>query len=253
MNIEKDLSGKVAFVTGSARNLGRAFVLDFAERGANVVIHHHSDSSRAEAEDTLKKAKGFAGVDSFIVSGELSLTTIEKAFSQIQERWGGVDILVNNAGKIVKKPFLEISEQDFDQSFLVNTKAAFFCMQHAAKKMRNGGRIVNIATSILGATTGLYSVYAGSKAPLEDFSRALAKEIGTRNITVNTVAPGPLNTSFFYPSENESSVEYCKKQTPLQRLGEIQDIVPLVRFLTKEEARWMTGQTLFVNGGYVAR
>jgi NAD(P)-dependent dehydrogenase (short-subunit alcohol dehydrogenase family) len=143
--------------------------------------------------------------------------------------------------------------EDYDRIFAVNAKAAFFCMQEAAKHMADEGRILNLGTTLLGATTGYYSIYAGSKAPLEDFTRALAKEIGHRGITVNTIAPGPINTSFFHPAETPESTEWLKSQSMNGQLGEVSDIVPLVRFLVSPEARWVTAQTIFINGGFVAR
>jgi NAD(P)-dependent dehydrogenase (short-subunit alcohol dehydrogenase family) len=126
-------------------------------------------------------------------------------------------------------------------------------MREAAKHMADNGRILNLGTTLLGATTGYYSIYAGSKAPLEDFTRALAKEIGHRGITVNTIAPGPINTSFFHPAETPESTEWLKHQSISGQLGEIGDIVPIVKFVVSPEARWVTAQTIFVNGGFLAR
>lgn len=115
------------------------------------------------------------------------------------------------------------------------------------------GRNISMDTYLLGAFTGYYGVFAGSKAPLEHFIRALAKEIGHKGITVNTVAPGPIDTPFFHGEENEQSVTYPKAASVANRLGDIRDILPVIEFLTSEEAQWGTGQTIFVNGGFVAR
>jgi NAD(P)-dependent dehydrogenase (short-subunit alcohol dehydrogenase family) len=152
---------------------------------------------------------------------------------------------------ITKKPYAEISEQEYDRIFALNAKAPFFCMQEAARRMEDGGRIINVGTSVLGMVTGYYSVYAGSKAPLEQFMRALAKEVVARGITVNTIAPGALDTSFFYPAETPESVAFIKEVTG--GLGDVQDVVPLVEFLVSPGARWVTAQTIFVNGGLLAR
>lgn len=168
-------------------------------------------------------------------------------------KFGQLDILVNTVGKVVKKPFVEISEEDFDQSFAINAKQAFFCMQAAAKRIADNGRIINISTTLVAATTGLYSVYAGSKAPLDHFTRALAKEIGARGVTVNTVAPGPLNTSFFYPVETADSKAFLSGMSPQNRLGEVDEITPVIEFLVGPGGSWVTAQTLFVNGGFIAR
>ncbi|WOE76047.1 SDR family oxidoreductase [Alterisphingorhabdus coralli] len=248
-----DLKGKVALVTGSARNMGRAFAVALASRGADVVVHHNSDSSASDAEETAQLVQQ-QGSKALIVSGDLSQTPAVRAiFVAAMDAFGRIDIVINNAGVVLKKPVADVSEEEFDTLFGINTKAPFFVMQEAAKVISDNGRIINIGTSLLGATTGLYGLYAGSKAPLEDFTRALAKEIGDRGITVNTVSPGPIDTPFFHGEENEHSTALLKSMSPLGRLGEIEDIVPLIDFLASEESRWVTAQTLFINGGFVAR
>jgi NAD(P)-dependent dehydrogenase (short-subunit alcohol dehydrogenase family) len=152
---------------------------------------------------------------------------------------------------IIKKPFVEISDQDFERAFAINARAPFLLMRAAASRMSDGGRIVNIGTSILGCSFPFYSVYAASKASLEHYGRGLAKELAPRGITVNTVAPGALDTPFFYAAETEESVNAIRQFTG--GLGTVDDVVPTVEFLVSPGARWFSGQTLFVNGGFVAR
>ncbi len=154
---------------------------------------------------------------------------------------------------IVKKPVADVSESEFDDIFAVNTKSVFFTMRAAARELRDGGRVINLGTTLLAATTANYGVYAGSKAPLEDFTRALALEAGSRGITVNTVAPGPIDTSFFHAQESPESVAYLSHATVTGELGRVDQIVPTIRFLASPEAQWITAQTIFVNGGFVAR
>ncbi|TMP24379.1 short chain dehydrogenase [Pseudoalteromonas rubra] len=248
-----DLTGKVAIVTGSARNMGRAFAISLAERGANVVVHYHSDSSLNDAEQTAAEITQI-GRRVLLVQGDLSHESqVQALYRQTLETFGRVDIVINNAGKVLKKAIADISEQEYDQLFAINTKAPFLMMKHAATHIQDQGRIINMGTSLLGAFTGLYGAYAGAKAPLEDFTRALAKEIGGRGITVNVVAPGPIDTAFFHGEENAQSVAYLSAASVLNRLGNIDDVVPMIDFLVSEEARWITGQTLFVNGGFVTR
>ncbi|QTL37848.1 SDR family oxidoreductase [Pseudoalteromonas viridis] len=248
-----DLTNKVAIVTGSARNMGRAFAISLAKRGANVVVHYHSDASRKDAEQTAAEITQIGG-KSLLVQGDLTQESqVQSLYSQTQEAYGRVDIVINNAGKVLKKAIADISEQEYDQLFATNTKAPFLMMKHAAQHIRDQGRIINMGTSLLGAFTGLYGAYAGAKAPLEHLTRALAKEIGSRGVTVNVVAPGPIDTAFFHGEENAQSVAYLSSASVLNRLGHIDDVVPMVDFLVSEEARWITGQTLFVNGGFVTR
>ena len=247
------LSGKVAIITGAARNQGRAYSQMLASEGANVMIHYHSASAGEEAEETARLVRE-QGAEAELFEGDLAqVAVVEDLFQRTIERFGGVDILINNAGVVIKKPMAEMTEEDYDRAFGINAKAAFFTMREAAKHLRDNGRVINMGTTLLGATTGFYGVYAGSKAPLEHFSRALAKEIGDRGITVNVVAPGPLDTSFFYPAETDESVEFLKHMSVSGELGKVEDIVPLVRFLALPEGQWVTAQTMFINGGFVAR
>ena len=249
----KELAGKVAVITGAARNLGRAFAVALAKGGAGVVVHHRAASSREDAERTAALVRE-AGTRAIVVEGELAqVENVRRLFDEAKRAFGRVDIVVNNAGVIVKKPFVEITEADFDRSFGTNAKAAFFVMQEAARCLGEGGRIINMGTTLLAATTGFYSVYAGSKAPLEDFTRALAKEIGARGITVNTVAPGPIDTPFYHGQENAQSTAYASQASVAKRLGAVEDIVPVIEFLASPRSQWVTAQTIFVNGGYLAR
>ncbi|MCG7535606.1 SDR family oxidoreductase [Pseudoalteromonas sp. OOF1S-7] len=248
-----DLTDKVAIVTGSARNMGRAFAISLAKRGANIVVHYHSDTSRSDAEQTAAEITQI-GRRVLLVQSDLSQESqVQSLYQQTLEAFGRVDIVINNAGKVLKKAIADVSEQEFDQLFAINTKAPFLMMKHAAHCIQDHGRIINIGTSLLGAFTGLYGLYAGAKAPLEDFTRALAKEIGGRGVTVNVVAPGPIDTAFFHGEEDPQSVAYLSSASVLNRLGHIDDVVPMIDFLASEEARWVTGQTLFVNGGFVTR
>jgi len=248
---ERFLRGKTAVVTGAARNLGRGFAEMLARQGANVAVHYHDEHARADAEETASLVRS-AGVEAELVAADLSDTKqVRSLFDRTMTRFGRLDMLLNTVGMIIKKPFIEISEAEYDTIFAVNAKSVFFSMQEGARRMSDGGRIVNLATSILGMSTGYYAIYAGSKAPIEHFTRALAKELIARDITVNSIAPGALDTSFFYPAETAESVQMIKQWTG--GLGSVKDVVPLVEFLVSPGAKWLTGQTIFVNGGVVTR
>jgi NAD(P)-dependent dehydrogenase (short-subunit alcohol dehydrogenase family) len=249
----KELSGKVAVVTGARNNLGRAFAVGLARNGANVLVHYRGEEARADAEETARLVRE-QGARAALFQGDLtSVPTIRRMYEAVAAELGRLDIVVNNAGYIKKAPLTEITEEDFDKSFAINAKAAFFSMQEAARRISDNGRIINIGTSLLGATTGFYSVYAGSKAPLEDFTRALAKEIGRRGVTVNTVAPGAIDTPFFHSQENPQTVEYVKQAHAGGRLATPEDIVGTIEFLASPRAQWISGQTIFVNSAYLAR
>ncbi|MEJ6473936.1 SDR family oxidoreductase [Pseudoalteromonas piscicida] len=251
--MSKQLTGKVAFVTGSSKNMGKSFAIALAEQGADLVIHYHSAHSKPQAIETQREVEAL-GVKATLVHGDISnKAQVMNIFEHIISEFGGVDIVINNAGAISKKPFVEYTESDFDALFGINCKGAFFVMQAAAKHIRDNGRIINMATSLLAAFTGGYALYAGSKAPLEQFTKALAKEIGHRGVTVNTIAPGAIDTDFFHGEENPQTVDYLKSASVMNRLGQIDDVIPAVVYLASEASRWTTGQTLFINGGFVTR
>jgi len=249
---EQTLKGKVAVIGAGAKNLGGLISRTLGAEGASVVVHYNSDSTKAAAEDTVAAIKK-AGSDAFTIQGDLTkVSEVVKLFDETINRFGRLDIGVNTVGKVLKKPFVETSEAEYDSMFAINSKAAYFFIQEAGKRMNDGGKIVTIVTSLLAAFTGLYSTYAGSKAPVEHFTRAAAKEFGPRGISVNNVAPGPMDTPFFYPAESPESIAYHKAASMNGKLTEIRDIAPIVKFLVTE-GWWITGQTIFANGGYTTR
>lgn len=173
-------------------------------------------------------------------------------FDETRRAFGRPDIAINTVGMVLKKPIAETGEQEFDIMMDVNAKSAFFFLKEAGAALNDGGKICTIVTSLLAAFTGLYASYAGGKAPVEHFTRAAAKEFGPRGISVTAVAPGPMDTPFFYGQESPEAVAYHKSASALGGLTRIEDIAPLVRFLVSE-GWWVTGQTIFANGGYTTR
>lgn len=250
---QANFAGQVALIIGASRNMGRAFAEALAADGAAVAIHYHSAGSRAGAEEAAAAIQAGGG-QAFAVQADVTkVAEVRRLFDAVEDRFGHVDILINTAGMMVKKAITEVSEEEFDAIFALNAKAAFFALQEAGRRIRDNGRIVSVGTSLLAATTGHYGAYAGSKAPLEDFTRALAKEIGHRGVTVNVVAPGPMDTEFFYAAETPEAVAYLKRASINGELGQVADLVPLVKHLVSPENRWTTAQTLFINGGFVSR
>ncbi|KAG0252290.1 hypothetical protein DFQ27_008167 [Actinomortierella ambigua] len=249
--VQQDLVGKVAFITASAKNLGKQLAIALAKRGADIVIHHRRDGP--QAEETAQTIRAL-GREVLILQGDLqSVATIEGLFQQTLDRFGHVDIVINNAGMMLRKNILDTTEEEFDAVFGTNTKASFFIMREAARHLADNGRVINIGTSLQAIMTGHFGCYAGSKAALDLFTRALAKEIGSRGITVNTVAPGPLNTTFFHAAETPQASAFMASLSPMNRLGEIDDIVPVIEFIASPASKWVSGQTIFVNGGVIAR
>lgn len=247
-----DLNGKVVLIAGGAKNLGGLLSKDIAKKGAKVAIHYNSSGTKAEAEKTLAEIQNSGG-EAFLYQADLTnIENIKKFFDETKKRYGGIDIAINTVGRVLKKPFSDTTEEEYDDMFDINSKVAYFFIQEAGKQLNDNGKICTIVTSLLAAFTGYYSTYAGAKAPVEDFTRAASKEFGKRGISVTSVAPGPMDTPFFYGQESEDAVAYHKSASDLGGLTKIEDIAPLVEFLVTD-GWWITGQTIFANGGYTTR
>lgn len=247
-----DLKGKVVLIAGGGKNLGGLLSKDFAGKGAKLAIHFNSESSKAESEKTLAEVQAL-GAEAFLFQGDLTkVENVTKFFDETIAKFGGIDVAINTVGMVLKKPFIETTEEEYDKMFNINSKSAYFFLQEAGKKINDNGKICTIVTSLLAAFTGFYSTYAGAKAPVEHFTRAASKEFGSRGISVTAVAPGPMDTPFFYGQESAEAVAYHKSASALGGLTDIKDIAPLVEFLVTD-GWWITGQTIFANGGYTTR
>lgn len=246
------LQGKVVVVSGGGKNLGGLVSQLYAEKGAKVVIHYHSESSHEEANKTLQTILNNDG-QAALFQGDLTKVDVTKdLFQYAKDTYGSVDIAINTVGKVLKKPIEEITEEEYDHMQDINAKSAYFFIKEAANIMSDNGKIITIATSLLAAYTGYYSTYAGGKSPVEHYTRAASKEFMNRGISVNTVAPGPMDTPFFYPQETDEAVAFHKSQALHNQLTKIEDIAPIILFLTTD-GWWINGQTIFANGGYTTR
>ena len=249
----RELSGKVAIVTGARANFGRAFAEALAKNGADVVVHYHRQSTQNEAEETARLVEA-QGSRAALVSGDLGqVDTVMRMFDAATENFGQLDILVNNAGAIVKKPIAEVTDEDLDRMININTRGTYYCAREAARRISDNGRIINIGTSLLSGMAPNYSAYAGTKSIMEEITRTGARELGERGITVNTISPGPVDTPFFHSQETPESVRYASNLSVAGRLGQISDLVPLVEFLASPGSQWINGQTIWINGGYLTR
>lgn len=255
---EHSIKGKTVLIAGGAKNLGGRIARDLAAQGVRAIaVHYNSAATKADADATVAALKA-VGVEAIALQGDLTTATaVDKLFSEVVAAIGRPDIAINTTGMVIKKPIPDITEEDYDKIFAINSKAAFFFIQSAGKHLNDGGKLCTIVTSLLGAFTGLYSIYAGSKAPVEHFTRAASKEFGPRGISVTAVAPGPMETPFFYGQETPESASYNQNAADLSRftktgLTDPEDIVPLVRFLVGE-GWWITGQTILANGGYTTK
>lgn len=240
------LTEKVAIVTGASRGIGRGIAERLAQDGASVVVNYAKNAEEANKVVAGIKAKGGQAV---AVQADVSqVADVRRLFQEVVKAFGRLDILVNNAGIFWAKPLAEVTEDDYDHIFAINAKGPFFAIQEAAKRMADGGRIVNISTGGTQLAFPGIAAYGGTKSALELFTKVAAKELGGRKITVNTVSPGYTETDMLSdPTFRTMGVE----ASPLKRLGTPKDIADVVAFLVSNEGGWITGDTIQAGGGVV--
>ena len=240
---------KVAIVTGASRGIGAAIARRLARDGMNVLVNFAGNAAEAEAlVREIEKAGGRAITAQADVSDSAA---VARMFDAAEAAYGGVDVLVNNAGIMRLATLAETDDQLFDSQVAINLKGTFNTLREAARRLRQGGRIVNLSSSVVGLYQPTYAAYAATKAGVEAMTHVLTKELRGRNITVNAVAPGPTATQLFLDGKPQEVVERLAKLAPLERLGQPEDIAAVVSFLAGPDGAWINGQTLRANGGVV--
>ena len=246
---------KIALVTGGSRGLGKNMALRLADYGNDVILTYHShkedaDAVAAEIEGKGKKAAVIQYDSSDFQSLDLFLQRVAQT---LKEKWNTdkFDFLINNAGIGATIPFAEVTEEDFDRFLDIHFKSVYFLTQRALPVMNDNGRIINISTGTTRFANPGYSVYASMKGAIEVLTRYVAKEVGARGITVNVVAPGPIETDFNNAAirNNPERKKMLSTLTALGRVGEAEDIGGVIAFLCSEDARWISGQRIEVSGG----
>ncbi|WP_294406880.1 3-oxoacyl-[acyl-carrier-protein] reductase [uncultured Clostridium sp.] len=242
------LKGKCALVTGASRGIGKAIALKLASLGANLVLNYRS--SEAEALEVEKAVKDM-GVDAISVKGDISkLADVENLVAAAKEKFGAVDIMVNNAGITKDTLILRMKEEDFDKVIDINLKGVFNCLKTITPIMvrQKHGKIINLS-SVVGISGNAGQVnYAASKAGVIGMTKSLAKEVGSRGINVNAVAPGFIETDMT-DVLGDKYKEEIKKNIPLKKLGKPEDVADVVAFLASESSDYITGQVIHVDGG----
>ncbi|MEQ7129225.1 SDR family oxidoreductase [Actinopolymorpha sp. B11F2] len=237
------LEGKTALVTGGSRGIGRAIALGLAARGANVVVGYLKNSTRAE--DAASAITGTGG-RAVAIRADLSRPgEVARLFDEAELAVGTLDIVVANAADFMEKPLADCTEDDYDRIFDTNTKGVFFTLQQAARRLNDGGRIIVSST---GGTRMFFpnqSLYLGSKGAVEQFVRALAGELGGRNITVNAISPGPTDTDMMQDQYRDT----IAMMSSFHRIGTPADVADVAVFLASDAARWITGQNIGAGGG----
>ena len=242
-------SNAVAIITGASRGIGAAIAERLAGDGFAVVINYSGDVKSAEALARKIEAKGGRALTARADVSDAN--AVRGMFDAAEAAFGGLDVLVNNAGIMKLAKIADSDDALFDQQIAVNLKGSFNGMREAARRLRDGGRIVNFSTSVVGTKLETYSVYAATKAAVETMTAILAKELRGRNITVNAVAPGPVATDLFLTGKSPELIERMAKMNPMERLGTTEDIASVVAFLVGPDGGWINGQVLRANGGMV--
>ncbi|MCD6518326.1 MAG: 3-oxoacyl-[acyl-carrier-protein] reductase [Anaerolineae bacterium] len=244
----KRLQGRVAIVTGSSRGIGRAIALELARQGCKVVVNYRSNAEAAQ--EVLQRIQEEGG-EAIAVQADVSVAAeAEKLVQATLEAFGTVDILVNNAGITRDMLLLRMREEDWDAVLNTNLKGAFHCVKAVQRTFlrRRWGRIINIGSVVGLAGNAGQANYAAAKAGLVGFTKSLAKELGSRNITANVVAPGFIQTDMTAGLSKEV-IKNALALIPLGRLGRPEDVAAMVAFLAGEEASYITGQVICVDGG----
>jgi len=240
---------RAAIVTGGSRGIGRSIALRLAADGFAVAVNYAGNGPDADQTVAEIVAKGGQAV---AVQGNVANPQdVVRLFDETEKAFGGVDVLVNNGGIMKLSPLATTSDELFDQQVSVNLKGTFNGLREAMKRLRSGGRIINLSSSVVALRFEQYGVYAATKAAVEALTAIAAKELRGRNITVNAIAPGPTGTDLFLNGKPAELIERLAKAAPLERLGTPGDIASVVSFLTGADGGWMNGQTLRANGGVI--
>jgi 3-oxoacyl-[acyl-carrier protein] reductase len=246
------LKGKSALVTGSSRGIGRAIAERLAADGASVIVNYTRDERSAH---NLVKSIIDKGGQAVAIQADVAKTAdIRRLFDEAEKAVGRLDIVVANAAVFLGKTLIESTEQDYDHVFNVNTRGTFFTLQEAAKRVRDGGRIIVVSTGGTKMYFANASLYIGSKGAIEQFARALSRELGPRNVTVNILSPGFTETDMFNRAADELGSDQIRAGaglSPFNRIGTSEEVADVAGFLASDAARWVTGQNLQAGGGVV--
>ncbi|GLJ58784.1 hypothetical protein SUGI_1476200 [Cryptomeria japonica] len=249
------LEGRVAIVTGASRGIGREIALHLAEKGAKVVINYVGNQQKAEEVAAIIN-ENKDGERAIICRADISVSgDVKKLFDAAEKAFGGVHIIVNCAGVLDSNSpsIANTPEEDWDRTFNINCKGAFLCSREAANRLvrGGGGRIINLSSSLVGTVKPGYGAYAATNAAVETMTRILAKELRGTRITANCIAPGGIVTELFLEGKSEELVDRIAMESPFERLGQKEDVAPVAAFLATDDAEWVNGQVIRINGGIV--
>jgi len=240
-------SKQVALVTGSSRGIGAEIARRLARDGFRVVVNYAGGAGPArEVVDAIAADGG----EAIAVQADIAdPAAVAALFDAAEQAFGRIDVVVNSAGVMKLGAIADYDDTTFDQTVAINLKGTFNVSRQAAKRVRNGGRIVNLSSTMVGVRLPTYGVYVATKAAVEGLTQVLAQEMRGRGISVNAVAPGPVATELFLQGKSPEQVDRLAKMNPLERLGQPADIAGVVAFLAGPDGAWVNGQILRANGG----
>lgn len=242
-------SQKSVLVTGASRGIGATVATRLAADGFAVAVNYAGSASAAQqVVDTITDGGGAA----IAVQGDVSSSAdVLQMFDETENAFGGLDGVINNAGIMVNETIADGTEETYDRTFDINVRGVFLVLREAARRMRNGGRIVNFSSSVIGLALPTYGLYSASKAAVDALTRILSKELRGREITVNSIAPGPTATKLFLDGKTPEQIEHLAQLNPLGRLATPEDIANAVSFLMSPQGGWINGQVIRANGGMI--
>ncbi|RWN68196.1 MAG: SDR family oxidoreductase [Mesorhizobium sp.] len=241
--------GKVALVTGSSRGIGAATARRLARDGYAVTVN--CEKNRDLAAGVVREIEATGGRAIWVQADVSDPSAVQRLFEENERAFGGVDVVVSNAGIMRLAPFRDMTDADFSRMVDVNQKGSFYVLREAARRVRDGGRIIALSSSITQLRSPTYGAYAGTKAAQELYANILAKELEGRMISVNAMAPGLVNTTLFTDDKTPEQIAGFAARTPHKRLGEPSDIADAIAALCSGDGAWINGQTVFANGGVV--
>jgi 3-oxoacyl-[acyl-carrier protein] reductase len=242
------MTDRIAIVTGASGGIGHAVAVRLAQAGMAVGVHYSGNRDRAQAvADEITAAGGRAMAVGADVADEAQVGAL---FDQVKAAFGGVDVVVNAAGIMLLSPLTELKLDAFDRMHRTNVRGTFVVNQQAARRVREGGAIINFSSSVTKLALPTYTAYAATKGAVDAMTLILAKEMRGRDVTVNAVAPGPTATPLFLDGKPQQAIDTLRNMSPLERLGEPTDIAEAVAFLAGP-ARWVNGQIIYTNGGVI--
>ncbi|GGP75098.1 SDR family oxidoreductase [Shewanella ulleungensis] len=240
---------KIAIVTGASRGIGAEIARRLSKDGFTVVVNY--SGSEAAAQTVVSEILAQGGSALAVKADVSNSTEVSALFDKVEASYGGADILVNTAGVMELAPLVNVEDHSIERQIDINLKGTIYALREASARLRDGGRIINFSTTVVGLKLENYGVYAATKAAVETLTGIMAKEMRGRKINVNSVAPGPTATELFLKGKPDELIERMAKMNPLERLGKPEDIASVVAFLAGPDSGWINGQVLRANGGLI--